>query len=124
MRAFQAMNPRRLTGPPSPLSTLGGTAQINRRREPVPTKIPGPTARQWLLHTILLLLTVVTTTICGIVMAGPDLTPVASPPPALRGLVGSILLLPWIYLMTVLEIVKYSLLHPHFLVQGLVFSGS
>jgi len=83
-----------------------------------------PTARQWLLHISLFLLTGLTTTICGIVMAGPDLGNAAAPPPALRGLAGSLFLIPWIYLTTVVEIVRYAVLHPYFLGQGLIFSAS
>lgn len=82
-----------------------------------------PTARQWLLHVIMFLLTMGTTTIFGILMAGPDLPPVI-PPPAFRGVVGSIFLLPWIYVATLIEIVRYAFVHPYFLRQGLLFSGS
>jgi membrane-associated protease RseP (regulator of RpoE activity) len=82
-----------------------------------------PSARQWLLHVTMFLLTTGTTTIFGILMAGPDL-PAVIPPPAFRGVVGSIVLLPWAYLATVIEIVHYALLHPYFLRQGLLFSGS
>jgi hypothetical protein len=86
--------------------------------------IPGkPTARQWLLHIALFLLTVVTTTIFGIIIAGPQLrAPV--PPPGFRGLAGSIVLLPWIYVTTVVEIIRYAFAHPKFLGEGLKFSGS
>jgi membrane-associated protease RseP (regulator of RpoE activity) len=82
-----------------------------------------PTARQWLLHIALFLLTVVTTTVFGIVMAGPQLH-AAVPPPALRGLAGTIFLIPWLYVTTVVEIIRYAFVHPQFLAQGLKFSGS
>ena len=91
-----------------------------------PVHIPGPvrtTGRQWLLHIALFLLTVVTTTIFGIIIAGPQLrAPVV--PPAFRGLAGSIFLLPWIYVTTVVEIIRYAFAHPKFLGEGLKFSGS
>lgn len=91
-----------------------------------PASIPKPakpTARQWLLHIALFLLTVFTTTIFGIIMAGPQLN--APPaPPALRGLAGTILMIPWIYLTTIGEILRYALVHREFLAQGLAFSGS
>ncbi|HSQ24644.1 MAG TPA: site-2 protease family protein [Pyrinomonadaceae bacterium] len=83
-----------------------------------------PTARQWLFHIALFLLTVVTTTIFGIVIAGPQLNAAPVPPPALRGLAGSIFLIPWIYVSTVVEILRYALVHREFLAQGLIFSGS
>jgi len=83
-----------------------------------------PTARQWLLHIALFLLTVVTTTIFGIIIAGPHVNTGITPPPALRGWAGSIFLIPWIYATTVVRIVYYALIHPEFLKQGLLFSGS
>jgi len=93
-----------------------------------PVNIPRPkgkpTARQWLLHIGLFLLTVVTTTIFGIVIAGPNLGNTAPSPPALRGLAGSIFLIPWIYVATVVAIIRYALVHREFLFEGLKFSGS
>lgn len=94
-----------------------GRAKVRNRQ------LARPTARQWLLHLALFLITGVTTTIFGILMAGPDL-PVVNAPPALRGLVGSLFLIPWIYLTTVVGIVRYAIVHPEFLGQGLLFSGS
>jgi membrane-associated protease RseP (regulator of RpoE activity) len=82
-----------------------------------------PTARQWLLHIVLFSLTAVTTTIFGIIMAGPQLNPVTAPP-ALRGVGGTILLIPWFYVSTIVEILRYALIHREFLAQGLKFSGS
>jgi membrane-associated protease RseP (regulator of RpoE activity) len=89
----------------------------------IPTSRAKPTARQWLFHIALFLITVVTTTIFGIIVAGPHLN-AAAPPPALRGLAGSIFLIPWIYATTVVEILRYALVHPQFLAKGLIFSGS
>ena len=92
----------------------------SRTHLPRPAK---PSARQWLIHVGLFLLTIVTTTIFGIVIAGPQLSaPV--PPPALRGVAGTILMVPWIYVATVVAILRYALVHREFLAQGLVFSGS
>ncbi|HJZ81309.1 MAG TPA: hypothetical protein VKD91_13225, partial [Pyrinomonadaceae bacterium] len=112
------MYPRRPNGAQPSLFTLAGMAQLNTRRsprDPAPGQIPRPTARQWLLHALLFLVTAVTTTICGIVMAGPDLAPIASPPTVLRGVAGTILSIPWIYLMTVVELVRYAFIHPQIL---------
>src|ERR1043166_758002 len=83
-----------------------------------------PSARQWLLHIGLFLLTVITTTIFGIIIAGPRVNTGVTPPPSLRGWAGSIFLIPWIYATTVARIVQYALFHPEFLWQGLLFSGS
>jgi membrane-associated protease RseP (regulator of RpoE activity) len=87
-------------------------------------KAARPTARQWLLHSVLFLITSVTATICGIVMAGPDIGVDSGSPPATGGLAGSILLIPWYYARAVLEVVAYAFAHPHYLEQGLIFSGS
>lgn len=88
-----------------------------------PTRVGRPTARQWLTHGGLFVATAFTTTVCGIVMAGAEGGPIA-PPPGLERFAGSVLLVPWYYFATVVAIVKYALLHPYFLGQGLLFSGS
>lgn len=88
-----------------------------------PRSVNRPTTRQWLLHAALFLVTGVTTTICGIVMAGPDLGDSGSAP-AIGGLAGTILLIPWYYARFVFEIVAYAFAHPHYLEQGLIFSAS
>src|SRR3954471_12005429 len=87
-------------------------------------QFPKPTARQWLRHALLLVLTIVTTTIFGIVMAGPDLPRGPLPPPMFRGWAGSVLLIPWIYFTTIIALVRYALIHREFLKQGLMFSAS
>jgi len=56
-------------------------------------------------------------------MNGPQLR-AAVPPPALRGLAGTIFLIPWLYVTTIVEIIRYAFVHPQFLAQGLKFSGS
>jgi membrane-associated protease RseP (regulator of RpoE activity) len=80
-----------------------------------------PTVGQWLRHLVLLLVTFVTTTICGIMMAGPDLdlgSVTATRP------FDFILAIPLTYLRAVIALIGYALAHPHFLGQGLIFSGS
>jgi membrane-associated protease RseP (regulator of RpoE activity) len=86
-------------------------------------RAPRPTAGQWALHGFLFLVTGITTTICGIVMAGVD-ADVASGSPAGTGGIGSILLIPWYYARTVVEIVRGAFAHPKSLGQGLAFSAS
>ena len=83
---------------------------------------PGPTARQWALHASLFLLTVITTTICGIVMAAPDVGGNAGPETG--GFAGSVWLIPWYYVMAVVELLRFAFVHPALLKQGLIFSGS
>src|SRR5438045_8153135 len=82
-----------------------------------------PTPRQWLTHLAFFLATAFTTTICGIMMAGPELRSIG-PPPGMRSLSGSVLMIPWYYVATVFEIVRYAIAHPQYLVQWLKFSGS
>jgi len=86
-------------------------------------RLPKLTIRQGALHLGLLLLTFVTTTICGIVMA----LPAASGDPTAAetgGFAGSLWLIPWYYVMAVVELIRYAFLHPSILKEGLVFSGS
>src|SRR5262245_40022130 len=81
-----------------------------------------PTARQWALHTGLFLLTVVTTSRCGIVMSLPDVGTASSA--GTGGFAWSLWLIPWYYVQAVIEILRLSFAHPAILVQGLIFSGS
>jgi membrane-associated protease RseP (regulator of RpoE activity) len=76
------------------------------------------------LHGLLFLVTAITTTICGIVMAGPDVDVASGSPAATGGVAGSILLIPWYYARVVVEIVRGAFTHPKSLGQGLVFSAS
>src|ERR1044072_6874425 len=82
-----------------------------------------PTPRQWLTHIGFFVASVFTTTICRIMMTGPELGSIA-PPPGVRNLSGSVLMIPWYYVATVFEVVRYAFQHPQFLWQGLKFSGS
>lgn len=85
-------------------------------------KLPRPTARQWLLHAVFFVATVVTTTICGIVMAPPEA--IVQTPAETGGFAGSLWLIPWYYVLTVFEIVRVAFAHPYYLKQGLIFSAS
>src|SRR5438874_10890392 len=80
-----------------------------------------PTARQWLLHLTLFLVTLCTTTICGIWMVG-DLDGAGLNQPVNGG--GFLPALPVAYVATVLRIVRFDFLHPAVLSDGLRFSGS
>jgi membrane-associated protease RseP (regulator of RpoE activity) len=90
----------------------------------IPTPAAKPTARQWLLHLGLFLLTGFTTTICGVLMAGPDLSAVEANQTASSGFASSLLMLPVFYISTILRLVRFTLVNPHFLGQGLLFSAS
>lgn len=106
------------------MSQPGETIPVSETGHSVSRVAAKPTARQWMVHAGLFLVTALTTTICGITMAGPDLDLSSLAPPGARGIVGSVLMIPWFYLGTILAIVRYAFLHPSYLAQGLIFSGS
>ena len=89
-----------------------------------PRSVAHPTARQWLLHGSLFLITAVTTTISGIVwLAGSEVNAVSSPPETSGG-AGSLLLIPWYYLTAVVSLIWQALSHPAVLLPGVKFSAS
>jgi membrane-associated protease RseP (regulator of RpoE activity) len=92
------------------------TAEPTRERRVV----ANPTARQWFLHAALFLVTVCTTTIFGMVAAGVTSAIGNSPQTHLTGPLS----IPASYLGLVIAIVRYGVSHPHYLSQGLLFSGS
>src|SRR5438094_772782 len=106
------------------MSQSSETVAVNSPRQTAIRTAAKPTARQWLLHAALFLITGFTTTICGIMMTGPELDLSSGSPPGVRGLSGSLLMLPWFYAAAIFEIVRHAFLHPYFLKQGLIFSGS
>lgn len=81
----------------------------------------GPTTEEWARHSLLFLLTIVTTTFAGIVLTAPDVEPNLPQPSSVAGW---ILYVPQYYLQTVKLLVNAALLHPHLLGQGLIFSGA
>ncbi len=99
------------------LSHLPEAREIGSRR------IARPTARQWMLHTALFLITAGTTTICGIMMAGPDIDHGAETDGG-AGLIGILFMIPRYYLSAIWGLLSYSFAHPYFLGRGLIFSGS
>jgi len=86
-------------------------------------KFARPTARQWMLHAALFLVTAGTTTICGIMMAGPDIGHGPETGGG-AGLIGILLMIPRYYISAIWGLLSYSFAHPYFLGQGLIFSGS
>src|SRR4051812_25727698 len=93
---------------------------VPRQSSAIPRVSAKPTARQWLLHVALFIITFFTTSICGIWMIG-DLTGAGlnQPMPAFGG---SVLALPVGYVVTVIRIVHFAMLHPAVLADGLKFS--
>jgi len=76
-----------------------------------------------MLHAALFLVTAGTTTICGIMMAGPDIGHGPETGGG-AGLIGILLMIPRYYISAIWGLLSYSFAHPYFLGQGLIFSGS
>ena len=86
------------------------------------TRFRRPTARQWALHISLFLLTFATTTICGIFMALPANGDGGAADTG--GFAGSLWLIPWYYVVAVVELIRYAFAHPAILKEGVMFSCS
>lgn len=80
-----------------------------------------PTTREWLRHIALFLLTVVTTTVAGIITAAPEID---IPEPPLAGLIDFLVYIPRFYLDAVLGILFFAFQHPRLLIDGLTFSAA
>lgn len=78
-----------------------------------------PTTREWIRHSTLFLITFVTTTFAGIVIAAPELD---VPEPALSGALSYVLYIPAYYLRIVSSLLTFALFHPHILVAAVSFS--
>ncbi|MFN2511957.1 MAG: site-2 protease family protein [Pyrinomonadaceae bacterium] len=82
---------------------------------------PRPTAREWMLHVSLFLITIVTTTVAGLVIAAP---PVDVAPPPLSTVIDYLLFVPQYYLRSVIALLAFTVQHPRLLTEGLVFSAA
>ncbi|HYY56250.1 MAG TPA: site-2 protease family protein [Pyrinomonadaceae bacterium] len=92
-------------------------APLSRRR-----RAALPTAREWRRHTLLFLLTMVTTTLAGIILVSTRLSePNIAPPVAWSGY---ILYVPEYYLAQVGLLVREAMTHPTLLAQGVTFAGA
>jgi membrane-associated protease RseP (regulator of RpoE activity) len=91
------------------------------REIPVQRRAVFITAREWIKHLSLFLLTCLTTTFAGIVISSPN---VSVAPPALSGLFSYVLFVPDYYLRIVGEYVSFAIAHPIVLTQGLAFAVS
>jgi membrane-associated protease RseP (regulator of RpoE activity) len=83
--------------------------------------LPTISAREWRLHGGLLLLTIATTILAGIVMMAPNLD---APEPPLTTPLDYLLYLPLSYLYWSAELFRYVMHNPHLFVQGATFSAS
>ena len=84
--------------------------------------LPKISAREWRLHTGLLILTIATTTLFGISLASPADLP--TPEPALATPLDYLLYIPLSYLYSMVELFRYSFAHPRMIVEGMTFSAS
>jgi membrane-associated protease RseP (regulator of RpoE activity) len=80
-----------------------------------------PTAREWVKHSALFLLTFLTTTFAGIVIAAPEIN---VPEPVASGVLGYILYVPDYYLRIVAALLSFASLNPHVLAEGIAFSAA
>lgn len=79
------------------------------------------TAREWRLHGGLFLLTIITTTLAGMLLVAPELSPYDPP---LSGPLDYLLYIPLAYFHTIAELIKYGLANPRLIAQGVAFSAS
>lgn len=80
-----------------------------------------PSAREWARHLALFGLTVITTTIAGVMLISPNVEPAIKPP---AGILGYLLFLPQYYLASVAALMVHALSNPPVLLQGVLFSAS
>ncbi len=80
-----------------------------------------PTSREWVLHTSLFLITIVTTTIAGLVVAAPEVDVVAPP---LSSVIDYLLFVPQYYLRSVIALLGFTVQHPELLLDGMAFSAA
>src|SRR5215213_5943511 len=83
--------------------------------------VPRISTREWRLHGALLALTIVTTTLAGVMLSATDFTP-REPP--LSGLLDYLLYLPLSYFYFCVDLARYAVTHPPVLADGVVFSAS
>jgi hypothetical protein len=81
----------------------------------------GITAREWRVHGALFLLTIVTTTLAGMLLVVPELPPFKPP---ISGPLGYLLYVPLGFLHLIVEVIKYGLVEPAVIRQGVAFSAS
>ncbi|HEY2964606.1 MAG TPA: site-2 protease family protein [Pyrinomonadaceae bacterium] len=78
-------------------------------------------AREWRLHGALFLLTVITTTLAGMMLVAPELPPYEPP---LSGPLDYLFYVPLAYYHTIAELLRFGLAHPRIIGQGATFSAS
>ena len=89
------------------------------RKLSVKREAAGPSPREWIKHSALFLLTFITTTFAGIVIAAPAVDP---PEPVASGLLGYILYVPEYYRRIVAAVLSLAIANPNLLKSGLTFA--
>lgn len=79
-----------------------------------------PSAREWLKHSAFFLITFITTTFAGIVIAAE----VEVPEPAINGVLGYVWYIPEFYSRVVAEYILQAIAHPGLLGSGLAFAAA
>jgi membrane-associated protease RseP (regulator of RpoE activity) len=85
-------------------------------------QMPRISAREWRIHGLLFLLTVITTTLAGIMWGAPPDLP--TPEPRLSTPVDYLLYIPLSYYHSIVELLRYALSHPALIGEGVTFSVS
>lgn len=94
---------------------------VDAQVDPVNRQAIRPTTGEWLRHAALFLLTLVTTTMAGIVTTAPE---PEIPEPALASSIDYLLYVPRYYLDTVGAYLSFAIQHPPVLTDGLTFSAA
>ena len=82
-----------------------------------------PTAREWIRHSILFVVTIASTTIAGVLMAAdPKQLDVPMPDPA--RLTDYLFYIPEYYVRSMAQLLGYAIDHPAIVLQGLTFSAA
>jgi membrane-associated protease RseP (regulator of RpoE activity) len=79
----------------------------------------GPTTSEWIKHSVLFLLTFISTTFAGIIIVAPD---PAVPEPTTSGLLGYLSYIPDYYLRIVTALFSLAIANPDLIKSGLAFS--
>jgi membrane-associated protease RseP (regulator of RpoE activity) len=94
---------------------------VNARQSVAYRVAPRPTAKEWTLHAGLFLITIVTTTVAGLVIVAPEID-VAEP--RLSSVIDYLLFVPEYYLRSVIALLSFTVQHPYLLADGFVFSSA
>jgi membrane-associated protease RseP (regulator of RpoE activity) len=92
---------------------------VPARERVMESQAAAPSRREWIRHSALFLLTFITTTFAGIVLAAPD---VNMQEPTMSGIVGHILYYPEYYRRVVADLLWQAMVNPTLLKSGLTFS--